>query len=77
MYLKKDTKTYILEYDRVLNELKKLDTLQNPSMPKIHERTIEGNYKVTGDTKVIPVSVEHEEEEIQRAGNNLICTEAG
>ena len=46
-------------------------------MPKIHERTIEGNYKVTGDTKVIPVSVEHEEEEIQRAGNNLICTEAG
>ena len=63
-YHKKDTNTDTQEYDRVLDSLKKLDTLYNKTTPRMHEPVIEGNYKLTGDTRVIKI-VEHEEDETQ------------
>ena len=48
-------------YDRVLNALKKLDTSYNPTMTRMNDAVIEGNYKVTGYTRVITI-VEHEDE---------------
>ena len=36
-------------------------------MTNIHEPIIKDKYKVTGDTRVIPIIVEHEEDEIQWA----------
>ena len=54
-------------YDRVLNALKKLDTSYNPNFPKMNEPVIEENYKVTGDTKVILIVVEHKKYEIHWA----------
>ena len=49
-YLKKDANTYMSVYDRVLNTMKKLDTLYNKTIPRMHEPVIEGEYKVTRDT---------------------------
>ena len=57
-YLKKDADADTSEYDRLLNALKKLDTLYNPKMQKMHDPVIEGNYKVTVDTRFIPI-VDH------------------
>ena len=36
----------------VLNALKNLDTLNNQTMPRMHEPVIEGEYNVTRDTIV-------------------------
>ena len=76
MYLKKDTDSDTSEYDRVLNSLKKLDTSYNPTMQKMHDTVIEGNYKVTGDMRVIPI-VDHKDDEIQWACSMSISTDAG
>ena len=54
----------MLAYDRLLNALKKLDTLYNPTIQKMHNSVIEDDCKVMGDTSVIPI-VEHENDEIQ------------
>ena len=48
------------EYYSVQQELNKLDTAYNPTMTKAHEPIIEGKYKVTWDTRVIMIVVEHE-----------------
>ena len=40
-----------------LNERLKNDIAYNPTMTKAHELIIEGKYKVTEDTKVIPIVV--------------------
>ena len=63
-------------YDRVLNALKKLYKLYNPTMQKMHDPVIEGSYKVTGDNRFIPI-VEHEDEKIQWACSTSISTDAG
>ena len=73
-YLKKYADTSA--YDRVFNALKKLDTLYNPMMQKMHDLVIEGNYKVTGDTRFITI-VEHEDDKIQWACSTSIYTDAG
>ena len=52
------------EYYSVQQELNKLDTAYNPTMTKAHEPIIEGKYKVTWDTRVIMIVVEHEEDDI-------------
>ena len=56
--------------------MKKLDTSYNPTLQKMHEPVIEGKYKVTGDTRVIPI-VEHKDDEIQWAFSTSISTDAG
>ena len=66
-YHKKDANTYMSACDRVLNALKKLDTLYNLTMPIMHESVLEGEYKLTGNTMVIMIVVEHEGDEIQWA----------
>ena len=45
-------------------------------MKKMHDLVIEGNDKVTGDTRVIP-TVEHEDDEIQWACSMSISTDSG
>ena len=60
-YLNKDADAGTSVYDIVLNALKKLDTSYNPTMQKMHDPVIEGNYKVTGDARVIPI-VDHEDD---------------
>ena len=45
-------------------------------MQKIHKSFIEGNYKVTRDTRVIPV-VEHGYDEIQWVCSMYISTDSG
>ena len=64
---KKDGNTDTSEYDRVLNALKKLDTSHNLTMPIMHEPVIEGKYKVTRDTRDIPIVMEHKEYKIHWA----------
>ena len=59
---KEDSNTDTLAYDFVINALQKLDTLYNLNMPRIHETFIEGKYKVTGDTRSIPIVVDHKED---------------
>ena len=54
-YHKKDANIDTSEYDRLLNVLKKLDTLYNPTIPRMNEPVIEGKYKVTGYTRVVPI----------------------
>ena len=66
-YHNKDTSTETSEYDRVLNELKKLDTLYNPTIPRMHEPVIKVKYKVTGNTRVFLIVMEHGEYEMQWA----------
>ena len=46
-----------------MNALKKLYISNNPTMQKMYDPVIEGNYKVTGDTRFIPI-VEHEYDKI-------------
>ena len=75
-YHKKDANTDTSSCDRVLNELKKVYTSYNPTMIRIHEPVIEGNYKVTGDTRVIPI-VEQKYYKIQWACSTSISTGAG
>ena len=41
----------------------------------MHKPVIEGNYKVTGDTRVIPM-VKHEDDEIQWPCTTYISTDA-
>ena len=69
-YLKKDADADadadMSAYDRLLNTLKKLDTSYNPTMHKMHNPVIKRNYKVTGDTRVIP-TMEHKYDKIQWA----------
>ena len=62
-YHKKYAKIDTSLYDRVLNALKKLDTSYNPTMTRMNDAVIEGNYKVTRYTRVITI-VEHEDDEI-------------
>ena len=59
-----------------MNALEKLDKLCNPTMQKMHDTVIEGNYKVTGDMRVIPI-VDHKDDEIQWACSMSISTDAG
>ena len=42
----------------------------------MHKQVIKGNYKVTGDTRVIPI-VEHEGDEFQWACSMSIFTDSG
>ena len=42
----------------------------------MHDPVIEGNYKLTRDTWVIPI-VEHKDDEIQWACSKSISTDAG
>ena len=46
-------------------------------MPKMTEPIIEGRYKVTRGTRVIPIVVEHEEDEIQWVCNTSISNYSG
>ena len=55
-YLKKYADADTSAYNRILNALKKLDTSYNLRMQKMHSPSIEGNYMVTVDTRVIPIS---------------------
>ena len=55
----KDTDTS--SYNRLLNALKKLYTSYKPTIQKIQNPGIEVNYKVKGDTRVIPI-VKHEDD---------------
>ena len=76
-YHKKDDNTYTVYYDRVLNALKMLDTLYNPTMPRMYEPVIEGKYTDTGDTSIIPIAVEHKEDEIQWLCSMSISVDIG
>ena len=58
-YHKKYSNTDMSAYNRVLNVLNKLDTSYNLNMPRMHEPVIEGKYKVTGDTRVFLIAMEH------------------
>ena len=64
------------EYDGVLNALKKLDTSYKPTIQNMHQPVIEGNYKVKGETRVIPIT-EHKDDEIQWVFSTYIFTVAG
>ena len=66
-YHKKDDNTDKSAYDKVLNALKKLDTLYNPTIPRMHEPVIKVKYKVTGNTRVFLIVMEHGEYEMQWA----------
>ena len=70
-YLNKDADADTSAYDRVLNGLEKLDKLYNPMMHNMHKPVIEGNYNVTGDTRVIPI-VEHEDGQIQNGQGRIM-----
>ena len=54
-YFKNDADTDTSAYYRVLNTLNQLDTFYRPTMQKMHITVTEGNYKVTGDTRIIPI----------------------
>ena len=43
---------------------------------KMHDPVIEGNYKVTGDLRVIPI-LEHEDDKIQWSCSTSVSTDAG
>ena len=68
MYLNKATVTEASTYKRIQWTIKKLDTTYNPNMAKETEPIIEVKYKVTGDTRVIPI-IKHKEDEIQWSFN--------
>ena len=76
MYHKKDVDTDTSSYDRVLNALKKLDTSYIPAVQKMHEPVIEGNYKLTVDTRVVSV-LEHIDDKIQWKCGTSIYTDGG
>ena len=73
-YLKKESDADTSAYDILLNALNKLDTQYNPTMQKMHDPVIEENYKVTGDTRVIPI-LEHVGDKIHWACSMSISTE--
>ena len=75
-YLNKDADADTLAYDGLLNALKKLDKAYNPKIHKMHKPVIEGNYKVTGYTKFIPI-VEHKDGKIQWVYSTSISAYAG
>ena len=75
-YHKKDFNTDTSAYDSILNAPKKFDNTYNPNMPIMHDTVTEGNYKVTRDTRFVPIVVEHEEDEIQWTRNTSISTDA-
>ena len=75
-YHKKDANTDQSEYDKVLNTLKKIDTSHNPKTTKTNKLVFEGNYKVTGDTRVITI-VEHKDDKIQWTCSMSISTDDG
>ena len=74
--LKKDVDADTSAYDRLLNALKKLDKSYNPTMQNMNDPVMEVNYKVTGDTIVIPI-VEHKDDKTQWVCSTLISTETG
>ena len=76
MYYNKYSNTDTSAYNRVLNALKKLDTLHNPNMYRMHKSVIKGNYKMTRDTRVVLI-VEHEEDEINWACSTSISRGTG
>ena len=76
MYYNKDAYTDTSLYDRLLNAMNKLDTPYNPTIQNMNDPVTEGNYKVTGDTRLIPI-VEHEVDEIQWACSTYIYTDSG
>ena len=76
MYHKKEANIDTSLYDRSLNALNKLDTLYNPTITRLHKPVIKGNYKVTGDTRVILI-VEHEDDRIQWKCITSIYTDSG
>ena len=63
-YHKKDANIYMSAYDTVLNSLKKLDTLYNPTMPRTNDPVIKGKDEVNGYTRVIKIAVEHKVDKI-------------
>ena len=75
-YKNKDADTYTPLYDIVFNTLKKLYTSYKPTMHNMHDPVIEGNFKLTGDTRVIPI-VEHKDENIQLTCSTYISKGAG
>ena len=75
-YHKKDADVDTSAYNRLLNALNKLDTSYTSKMHEIHKPVTEGNYKVKGDTRVIPIA-EHEDDEIQRVRSTSISTDSG
>ena len=77
MYHKKGANTEISAYNRVLNALNKIDNSYNPTMPRTHTPVIKGKYKVNGETRVILIVVEHEEDEIWWACSTFISKLAG
>ena len=76
MYLKKYADSEMSVYNRVLNALKQLDTFYNLEMQNMQDPVIEGNYKVTVDTRVIKI-VKHEDDEIYWACITSIYTDDG
>ena len=74
-YHNKDADTDMSSYNRVLNALKKLDTLYNPMLKKMNDPFIKRNYKVIGDTRFISI-MKHKDGEIQWACSTSIYTDA-
>ena len=67
-----DTDKYL--YNRAQDTLKKIDTLYKPMMQNMHNLVIEGNYKVTGDTRVIS-TMGHKDDWIQWMCSMTIYTD--
>ena len=74
-YLKKNADADTSVYDKVLNTLKKLNILYSTNIQIMHDPVIEGHYKVTGDTIVIPI-MEHKYDEIHWACSTSISIDA-
>ena len=64
MYHKKDSNNETSAYDRVLNAPENLDNSYNPIIPRVQKPVLEGKYKATRYTRVIPI-VEYKEYGIQ------------
>ena len=56
--------------------MKNIYTLYNPTMPRIYEPVIEGSYKVTVDTRFVPI-VKQEDDKIHRACSTSTSMGAG
>ena len=59
-----------------MNTLKKLYTPYNLTVQNMHDPVIEENYRVMGETRVIPIA-EHEDDEIQWVCITSISTDSG
>ena len=75
MYLNKEADSETSAYNSVLNALNKLDTSYNSTMQKMKDPVIEGNYRVTGDTRVIPI-LRHKDDETHWACSTSISMDA-